>query len=499
MPPESSTTKSWSTIERQADCALPHDPGERDDLRKAVFRMVQRLGKDHLYLPPWIILRLLSAGWDLGAKLLNAGSPENPWFHQWTQIVNDCAHHRRESPQDRAFGLTLVLARRIASFAIVSGLKGLPASVEAAALIRGEHASEALHELDKNIEKLIRGASRTSLTEKLQPRTLIGLTWTAPGSFVPRLGPPDPCVVPILGRFSESRARANDAFPGEQAGEKAPRKRRAHASDFYENAQGRLPDNLSNLSPVELMYLADEKDHFHQRVVENALWQRFGSRPTPDEIRPRVLVDLDLAESEDMHKWESGEEYPPVSLARAALCAIHHRLHQLSDILSMDCEIRTRRWAVEAKPDNCSGMIDDSNHRPESPFSSYATLRRHMPEAFVLYGEESQKPLPTQDVGRPIDFHLRILMLAASEERLFPDKWPSNPQTNSNFGLKLEFHGQEVAISSGRIAKLQEVHGGKPKRQGPRDMLDDILKTLAMPFQQSYEVANENNEDLEFI
>jgi hypothetical protein len=178
------------------------------------------------------------------------------------------------------------------------------------------------------------------------------------------------------------------------------------------------------------MYKEVAPQYFMYMAANGQLCQPFGRELESSNRCPLILIDLDLMESEAMHRFPVGTKQPPtISISRALLCLILHYLVVQADVHHFQLGFRLKRWPPGSRVSDGATRRTVTHAQAvvfgESPEAVRTWLTMHLPE-FVL-----TRMIPEQAVAgsvidvNHVDHHARIMI---------GDVPPQRQIFNENFG-----------------------------------------------------------------
>jgi|GEM_PF-3926679 len=250
---------------------------------------------------------------------------------------------------------------------------------------------------------------------------------------------------PVLTKLLESNRPIAGTAPNTTAthvGGDLPRAVRSVTGVFKEWSEGPLPPNLK-IHPLCWMYKDVAPKFFLYMAANGQLRQPYGAESEPSNRCAYILVDIDLMESEAMHRFKRGAGQPPlISYSRALLCSTIHRLALRSEEFGFRVAFRLKRWALGAATSTQwrRNLISDAETAAfiESPRAVHDWLTFHMPE-FVLTRmiEEPSRLRQAEEIGNA-DHHARLVIGEIPPQQRFQIETDRRIASPSSIGLRLQ-------------------------------------------------------------
>jgi hypothetical protein len=316
------------------------------------------------------------------------------------------------------------------------------------------------------------GTARARMDAELTQRgTAMGLLGPAPAALLARRDAFDfdPCV---RGLLADGRGEFRpQPFAGGSGTARDPISVAVPRGPFWKVQRSKLPDDLTRLVPIEMMYLGTPglETYWLWRAVTGELQTRFGRESRPSHRSPLVFVRLELSDDPRAHRFPAvssdGMSCPPISWLRATLVevlrltaaqAVQEGWRLWTDVAVVRRAGSGRRGRPEvaqfrATPPDVDRFLGSAEH-------VLSQLAQDLPALFQV----SRRPLtvaaPRAPLPRSVDLGARIVFGSAGLLR------PSVPGATIARAARVGaspsgFWGMSVSDELGRAPTLAVHHG----------------------------------------
>lgn len=255
----------------------------------------------------------------------------------------------------------------------------------------------------------------------------------------------DPHLGALTGR-ALGGAIETPRVPATHDGGQMPRETLFPVGEHAEWARGHLPDNSSRLAALEHAYREYVPEYHMLRAQNGDLVQSYGRRQTSATRRAVVLVDVDLAETEEMHRFTKGSRRgSPISLSRALLCHALHRFALASASHDFVLVTRLRRWpASGTRPGERQLLPRDVSVWRTSPAAVQDWLAFHAPEFVRTWEIGTDSSNRTLRLAGGYDHHARLVIGGGQRHSRWAGTVDRGLTARSAVGVRLELDGSDV-------------------------------------------------------
>jgi len=189
---------------------------------------------------------------------------------------------------------------------------------------------------------------------------------------------------------------------------------RAEQGPFHERSQGRLPDNVGQLAPLEMQYLRAVPRYFLYRLAENELARNYGRVDVPDRRDPIVGLDIEVRETA---AWNRACERAPhglVTTVREMVAALLVEFRRIA--LGMRWTLQPRlAWHAPGRADAWRDHItwgESALGRDEKP----ARVAEELARAFPVLSLPAHHLGPGRELhDRDVDLDVRVVLASPGQ------------------------------------------------------------------------------------
>jgi hypothetical protein len=388
-------------------------------VKKRVVPLWKTLRNEGLVGPPLLIADLCAVlgRVPLGARCEGKRFPQRRVADEWRKLVWRLRSRMPVSRRDEEEGALLAECVRAiaAEFGWMDEGEQRHGSVSFAVAVEDEVRVAT----GRGVPTTRHGEARARFDRTLaQDATELGLLGPAPIALLNRREPFDfdPCVWGLLADAPVSLQPRRT--PGRSGNARDPVAVAVPGGPFWKVRRSKLPEDLSRLVPIELMYLGTPElgAYWLWRAVTGELQTRFGRESRPSRKSPHVLVRVELVDDPASHRYPDTEscamKYPPVSWLRATLIEL------LRAAASLGAEEDWRIWSEVAVVRPTGGRLhvsefrsapDDSGWLLGNPGQVLCRLATEVPALFQASHRELVSSTPRSLPPRSVDLCLRLV------------------------------------------------------------------------------------------